>query len=138
MGRQALLRVVRLAAIASGLGMAIFLVSWPVADDLFRMVFGEGFALAGSLFKVLCLMLVFALANGVLGQAVFALGLDSFYAWTATAAAFFNVAGNLLLMPTYGVWAAAWMTVATELVLATGLLTALFGAWRTRRHAGST
>ena len=83
-------------------------------------------------------MLVFALANGVLGQAVFALGLDGHYAWAATAAAFFNVAGNLLLMPTYGVWATAWMTVATELVLATGLLTALFGAWRTRRHGGST
>ena len=138
MGRQALLKVVRLAAIASGLGMVIFLVSWPVADVLFRLVFGEGFALAGSLFKVLCLMLVFALANGVLGQAVFALGLDGHYARTATAAAFFNVAGNLLLMPVYGVWAAAWMTVATELVLATGLLAALFGAWRTRRPDGST
>jgi O-antigen/teichoic acid export membrane protein len=138
MGREALLQVVRLAAIASGLGVVIFLVSWPVADVVFRVVFGEEFALAGSLFKVLCLMLVFALANGVFGQAVFALGLDRYYAWTATAAAAFNVAGNLLLMPTYGVWAAAWMTVATELVLATGLLTALFGAWRTRRHGGST
>ena len=137
MGRQALLKVVRLAAIASGLGMAIFLVSWPVADVLFRLVFGEGFALAGSLFKVLCLMLVFALANGVLGQAVFALGLDGHYARTATAAAFFNVAGNLLLMPAYGVWAAAWMTVATEVVLATGLLAALFGGWHTRRPGES-
>lgn len=138
MGTQALLNVARLAAVASGLGMAIFLVSWPVADDLFRLVFGEGFALAGGLFKVLCLMLVLALANGVLGQAVFALGLDRFYAWTATAAAFFNVSGNLLLMPDYGVWAAAWMTVATELVLATGLLAALFGVWRNRRPGGST
>ena len=137
MGRQALLKVVRLAAIASGLGMMIFLVSWPVADVLFRLVFGEGFALAGSLFRVLCLMLVFALANGVLGQAVFALGLDGHYARTATAAAFFNVAGNLLLMPAYGVWAAAWMTVATELVLATGLLAALFGGWHTMRPGES-
>ena len=33
-------------------------------------------------------------------------------------------------MPAYGVWAAAWMTVATEMVLATGLIAALFGAWR--------
>ena len=55
-----------------------------------------------------------------------------------TAAAFFNVAGNLLLMPDYGVWAAAWMTVATELVLATGLLAALFSVWRNRRTGGST
>jgi len=106
----------------------------PVSDVFFGLVFGEGFALAGGLFKVLCLMLVFALANGVLGQAVFALGLDGHYARTATAAAFFNVVGNLLLMPAYGVWAAAWMTVATEVVLATGLLVTLFGAWSTRGH----
>ena len=103
MGRQALLKVVRLAAFASGLGMMIFLVSWPVVEVLFRLVFGEGFTLAGNLFRVLCLMLVFALANGVLGQAVFALGLDRSYAWTATAATFFNFAGNQLLMPDYGV-----------------------------------
>ena len=137
MAPQALLKVARIAAAASGLGLAIFLVSLPVSDVFFRLVFGEGFALAGGLFKVLCLMLVFALANGVLGQAVFALGLDRHYARTATAAAFFNVAGNLLLMPAYGVWAAAWMTVATEVVLATGLLVTLFGAWSTRGHGES-
>lgn len=68
-------------------------------------------------------------------EAVFALGLDRVYAWTATAAAFFNVAGNLLLMPAYGVWAAAWMTVATEMVLATGLLLALLGPWRNFRNS---
>ena len=39
MGRQALLKVVRLAAIASGLGMVIFLVSWPVADVSFQAGF---------------------------------------------------------------------------------------------------
>ncbi len=134
MGPQALLKVARIAAAASGLGLAIFLVSLPVSDVFFRLVFGEGFALAGGLFKVLCLMLVFALANGVLGQAVFALGLDAHYARTATVAALFNVAGNLLLMPAYGVWVAAWMTVATEMVLATGLLWALYGAWTKRPH----
>ena len=137
MGPQALLNVARIAAAASGLGLAIFLVSLPVSDVFFRLVFGEGFALAGGLFKVLCLMLVFALANGVLGQAVFALGLDGHYARTATAAAFFNVVGNLLFMPAYGVWAAAWMTVATEVVLATGLLVTLFGAWSTWGHGES-
>ena len=82
-------------------------------------------------------MLVFALANGVLGQGVFALGLDRQYVWTATVAAVFNVGGNLLLMSAYGVWAAAWMTVATEVVLATGLLVTLFGAWSTGGHGES-
>jgi O-antigen/teichoic acid export membrane protein len=125
-----LVRIVRLAILAGGVGLLIFLLALPTADVFFRLVFGEEFAAAGSLFKVLCLMLVFALANGVLGQGVFALGLDRQYVWTATVAAVFNVGGNLLLMSAYGVWAAAWMTVATEVVLGIGLSAALFAAWK--------
>lgn len=129
-GQETIVRVVRLAALAGGLGLLIFLLALPTADLFFRLVFGEGFGLAGGLFKVLSLMLVFALANGVLGQGVFALGLDRHYVWTATFAAVFNVAGNLLLMPAYGAWAAAWMTVVTEVVLGLGLSAALFVAWK--------
>lgn len=134
-GQETIARVVRLAALAGGLGLLVFLLALPTADMFFRMIFGEGFGLAGGLFKVLSLMLVFALANGVLGQGVFALGLDSHYVWTATVAAVFNVAGNLLLMPAYGAWAAAWMTVATEVVLGLGLSAALFVAWKKRDYA---
>lgn len=123
--------IIRLALLAGGLGFVIFLLALPTADTFFRLFFGEDFALAGSLIKVLSLMLVFALANGVLGQGVFAMGLDSRYVWTATAAAVFNVGGNLLLMPEYGVWAAVWMTVATEVVLGAGLCMTLFRAWKT-------
>ncbi len=135
LGQMALLRIGRLAILAGGVGLLIFLLALPTADIFFRLVFGEGFALAGSLFKVLSLMLVCALANGVLGQGVFALGLDRHYVWTSTAAAVFNVAGNLLLLPAYGVWAAAWMTVATEVVLGMGLSAALFAAWKKMRSA---
>lgn len=134
-GPNTLWVIVRLATQAGGLGLLIFLLALPTADIFFRLVFGEGFALAGGLFKVLCLMLVFALANGVLGQGVFALGLDRYYVWAASVAAFFNVAGNLLLIPAYGVWAAAWMTVATELVLGMGLSAALIVARRKSCYA---
>lgn len=134
-GQETIETVVRLAALAGGLGLLVFLLALPTADLFFRLVFGEGFGLAGGLFKVLSLMLVFALANGVLGQGVFALGLDRHYVWTATVAAVFNVAGNLLLMPAYGAWAAAWMTVATEVVLGLGLSAALFVAWKKRDYA---
>jgi len=130
LGRMALVRIVRLALLAGGAGLLIFLLALPTTGVFFRLVFGEGFALAGDLFKVLSLMLVCALANGVLGQGVFALGLDRHYVWTATAAAVLNVAGNLLLLPAYGVWAAVWMTVATEVVLSIGLSAALIAAWQ--------
>lgn len=134
-GQEAIWRVVRLAALAGGVGLLVFLLALPMAGLFFHLVFGEGFGLAGGLFKVLSLMLAFALANGVLGQGVFALGLDRHYVWTATVAAVFNVVGNLLLMPAYGAWAAAWMTVATEIVLGLGLSAALFVTWKKRRYA---
>ena len=85
----------------------MFAAAQPLADVFFQTLFGERFALSADLFRILILMLVFALANGVLGQGVLALGRDRFFAWTATAAAVVNVAGNLLLMPVHGVWAAA-------------------------------
>lgn len=132
-GHKNLVIIVRLALLAGGIGLLIFLLALPTANIFLRLVFGEGFALAGNLFKVLCLMLVFALANGVLGQGVFALGLDRHYVWTATVAAVFSVAGNLLLIPAHGVWAAVWMTVATEVVLGIGLLAALMAAWMKMR-----
>lgn len=126
-------RIARLAGLGSGIGLMIFLLALPTADWFFAAIFGAGFELAGDLFKVLCLMLVFALGNGILGQGIFALGLDRQYVWTATTAAVINVSGNYLLLPAYGVWAAAWMTVATEMVLACGLAGALW-RYRLSRH----
>lgn len=127
---RALRGVVRLAGLAAGLGFLVFLLGWFTADFFFPFVFGQGFAQAADLFKILSLMLVFALANGVLGQGVFALGLDRHYLGVATAAAIFNVFGNLMFLRTHGVLAAAWMTVATEVVLGLGLSVALFVAWK--------
>jgi hypothetical protein len=68
---------------------------------------------------------------------VFALGEDRRSVWTATAAAVFNVGGNLSVMPAYGVWGgAAWMTVATEIILGAGLLWTLAMAWQRKLREG--
>ena len=128
-------QVTRFAAYAAVIGLLVFCSAQPLADMVFQTVFGKGFAQSADLFRILSLMLVFALANGVLAQGILALGLERFYAWTATAAAIFNIFGNLMLMPSYGVWAAAWMTVATEVVLALGLSMALFSASSKSRDA---
>lgn len=135
LGRPTIQRIFQISGLAGGVGLLIFVLALPTAGTFFPLAFGAEYSLAGDLFKVLCMMLVLALANGVLGQGVFAFGLDRMYVWTATAAALFNVAGNLLLMPRHGVWAAAWMTVATEAVLGVGLSLALLMAWNRRREA---
>ena len=128
--RATVMGIARLALVAGGIGLLIFVLALPTADAFFLLFFGERFAFSGTLFKVLCFMLVFVLANGVLGQGVFALGLDRRYVWTATAAAVFNVGGNMLLMPVYGIWAAVWMSVVTEVVVSIGLAAALLQAWK--------
>jgi O-antigen/teichoic acid export membrane protein len=127
-------QIFRVAVLASGIGLTICGIAFLSASWFFITVFGEDFALAGDLFVVLSLMLVFALANGVLGQGVFALGLDRQYLVTATLAAVFNVSANICFMPRFGVWAAAWLTVATELVLAMGLVVALTMAWKKKNY----
>ncbi|MDR2548604.1 MAG: oligosaccharide flippase family protein [Desulfobulbus sp.] len=140
--RKIVIGIVRYSLLAGGMGGAIFVLALPTADIFFPLFFGEKFVFAGTLFKVLCFMLVFSLANTVLGQGVFALGLDRRYAWTATVAAVFNIGGNWLLMPIYGVWAAVWMTVATEVVVGIGLSAALLHAWKNapsvRQHESAT
>ncbi len=128
-------QVMRFAAFAGAIGLLVFFAAQPLADMFFQTVFGKGFALSADCFRILSLMLVFALANGVLAQGVLGLGLERFYACTATVAAIVNISGNLMLMPAYGVWAAAWMTVATEGVLALGLSMALFSVSSKSRHA---
>jgi O-antigen/teichoic acid export membrane protein len=61
--------------------------------------------------------LIFILPNGILNQAALALGLERWFAISATIAAIVNIVGNMLFIPVYGVMAAAWMTVITEAVL---------------------
>lgn len=82
--------------------------------------YGEVFSPAAGLLTVLASSLVFALANGVLFQGALAMGLERWCALGATVAALFNVSANLILLPRYGVAAAAWVTVVTEMVV--GLL----------------
>lgn len=114
--------VYKLALIAAIIGLSIFLGAVFFSDWFFTSFFGESYAKSGALFILLSLMLVFALANGVLGQAVFAVGRERGLAYLATFTAIFNILGNMLFIPEYGVWAAAWMKVMTEVMLGVGLL----------------
>ena len=92
------------------------------ADDVIRVAYGARFTESAALLKVLCWALIFIIPNGVLGQVALANGKESSLAWLATIIAVMNVVGNLLIIPEYGVFAAAWMTIITEALLTFGLL----------------
>jgi O-antigen/teichoic acid export membrane protein len=96
-----------------------------IAGPLMRLLFGEAFASAGPALSVL--MIVFAISSFsyVAGDLVIVLRLQRRYIIYATVGLIVNVALNLLLIPTYGFIAAAWVCLFTEaLVVGLALRTA--------------
>lgn len=112
-----LVGILKPAAVAGLIGLAIFALYATVGGYVIALAFGEAFSPATGLLTVLASSLVFALANGVLFQAALAVGLERWCALGATVAALFNVSANMFLLPRYGVAAAAWVTVMTEMVV---------------------
>lgn len=102
---------------AALIGIGLMLLLWLFSDDVIALAYGQQYRGAGALLAVLGCSLVLMLPNGVLNQAALALGLERWFAVSASVAAVANIAGNLLLIPVYGVIAAAWMTVLTEAIL---------------------
>lgn len=102
---------------AALIGVGLVLILWLFSNDIIALAYGTAYQGAGGLLMILGCSLIFILPNGVLNQAALALGLERWFAVSATVAAVTNIAGNLLLIPIYGAVAAAWMTVLTEAVL---------------------
>ena len=131
---QVAIRQMRLPALGAALiGLFIAQSLWFLGDYCIALAYGRDFYPAGRLLRILGISLVFALTNGVLGQAALAVGIERWLALSATVAAVVNVAGNLLLLPRYGVAAAAWMTVATEFVLGACIVGGLYLKWKNTR-----
>jgi O-antigen/teichoic acid export membrane protein len=99
------------------IGVALMVGIIFFSEPLIDLVYGAAYFGAHDLLAVLGIALIFILPNGVLNQAALALGLERWFAVSATITAVVNVVGNMLLIPLYGTLGSAWMTVATEAVL---------------------
>lgn len=129
--RQMLVPAISAALI--GLSIALFL--WLFGDYCVALAYGQSFHPAGRLLGILGFSLVFAAANGVFNQAAVAIGIERWCAVSASCAALVNVAGNLVFLPRFGVSAAAWMTLVTEIVLSICVGSGLFLKWKSTRSA---
>jgi O-antigen/teichoic acid export membrane protein len=119
-------------AYATLIGGALALLMWFCSDTIVSLAYGQNYQGTGTLLAILGCSLIFILPNGILNQAALALGLERWFAISATITALTNMVGNLLFIPVYGAMAAAWMTVLTEAVL--GFCVALgvgLHCWRT-------
>jgi O-antigen/teichoic acid export membrane protein len=116
--RARMLRTVGLAgelmAIASLGGLAF---ATAAAEPFVRLVFGADFAAAAPALPILGGAFVFICFGYVNGSLLTVLGLQARLAWISVAALVLNVAANLILVPTYGFLAAAWVTLATEMLV---------------------
>jgi O-antigen/teichoic acid export membrane protein len=116
--RERMLRVATLAAellaITSFGGLAFAIVG---ADPFMRLIFGDEFAPAAQALPVLGGAFVFICFGYLTGTLLLVTGLASRQIVVGLAGLVVNVAGNLVLVPRYGFMAAAWMTMATEVVV---------------------
>jgi O-antigen/teichoic acid export membrane protein len=87
------------------------------AEPVMRLLFGPSFTAAAPALPILIGAFVVISASYPVDALVIVLGLQRRLAWYAAAALVVNVALNLALVPAYGFLAAAWATLATELVV---------------------
>lgn len=114
MVRQMLLPPMAYATLVGGV---LALLMWFGSETIVSLAYGQSYQGTGTLLAILGCSLIFILPNGILNQAALALGLERWFAISASITALTNMVGNLLFIPVYGAMASAWMTVLTEAVL---------------------
>jgi O-antigen/teichoic acid export membrane protein len=107
------------AAIPMFIALALFA---PLVVDA---SIGHRYARAVPLIRILCIAGGVSVISNLVGNLMVALHRTSLLFIQNSAAIALNVAGNVILIPTYGVYAAAWMTVATELLVCAASIVSL-------------
>ena len=95
----------------------VFGFSLAAAGPTIDLIFGSEFSAAAPALPILMGAFVVICFGYLSGNMVVVLGLQRRYLLYALFGLFFNVALNLALLPPYGFIAAAWITLATELLV---------------------
>lgn len=103
-----------------------------VGRPLMTLIAGADFVVLGDLIKVLLIATGSIFIAGLFGYAIVALGEQKRMIKFNVINAILSVIGYLIFIPRYGYWGAAWMTVASELLI---LITAL---WVIKKTLGFT
>jgi O-antigen/teichoic acid export membrane protein len=120
--RARMLRIVTLAAEFLAIGsLGALAFASVAATPLMTLFFGEEFAPAAPALPILGGAFVFICYGYLTGNLLLTLGIANRQIAVGAAGLVVNVIGNLILVPKYGFEGAAWMTLATEVVVvATG------------------
>lgn len=113
---------------AVGLGLVIAVAVALVGGPAVVLLAGSSFTKSATIVPILSLTIPFAYGTTVLYGALVAIDRTRGLVGLYLGAALFNVCLNVLLAPRYAVWSAAWLTVATQVLLLLGM------AWMLRRY----
>lgn len=104
------------------LGTYLACVVFATADPLVRLVFGPAFAPTGDALRILLIAVVMIFVYTPSFQAMIVFDRQRTLFWSLLLGAAVNIALNVALIPRYGLYGAAWATVATHAVLLCELL----------------
>jgi O-antigen/teichoic acid export membrane protein len=111
-------------------GAALAACGAVLAPEVVRVAGGDDFAGAADPLRVLLAAGAVAFVNGVIGYALIAVDRQRRALWLNATGLGVNVALNLVLVPPYGIVAAAVVTLFSELLVLAG------GLWLAHRHLG--
>jgi len=87
------------------------------AEPIIELLYGADYVSGATVLTILVAAFVPICIGNVAGNMVVAMDLQRRYIWFAVAGLAINVPLNLLLIPEFGIEAAAWITLLTELVV---------------------
>jgi O-antigen/teichoic acid export membrane protein len=99
------------------LTLPAFAVTFVAGGPIIRLLFGSQFSAAASALPVLMAALVANVVGYLANMGVLLSRLERAFVLYAGVGLVFNVAANCVLIPLYGFVAAAWVTLATELLV---------------------
>lgn len=95
-------------------GLALTIVA---AEPIIGLLYGEEFTSGATVLTLLIAAFIPICVGNVAGNMVVAMDLQRRYLWLAALGLVLNVALNVALIPEYGIEAAAWVTLGTEVVV---------------------
>jgi len=116
--------------------LPIFAFVLVAAEPLIRLLFGEEFVAGAGALRVLMAAFVVICFGYVAGSMVIVLRLQRVFVRFALLALVFNVSLNLVFIPSHGYMAAAWITLATELLVESLALRVVFRTIQMRVRLG--
>jgi O-antigen/teichoic acid export membrane protein len=111
---------------------AAFVAVALFANPIVRLALGRSYAEAAPLLRILALAGCISVLSNLTGNLMVVFRRNRAMIVQNGFAIAFNVGGNLILVPSVGVTAAAWMTVATEALVCGGSIISLRGRIRLR------